>query len=54
MSVQLGQELEALASFAQFQRLAEQAVVLGKQSGGWWKRTRSVVGVSPDPGGTSA
>lgn len=54
MSVQLGKELEAFASFAQFQRLAEQAVVLGKQSGGWWKRARSVVGVSPGSGGTSA
>jgi hypothetical protein len=34
MSVQFGQELEALASFAPFQRRAEQAVVLGKQRGG--------------------
>jgi hypothetical protein len=54
MSVQLGKKLEAFASFAQFQRLAGQAVVLGKQSGGWWQRARSVVGVSPSPGGTSA
>jgi hypothetical protein len=53
MSVQLGKELEAFASFAQFQRLAEQAVVPGKQSGGWWKRARSLVGVSPSRGGTS-
>lgn len=44
MSVQLAKELEAFASFAQFQRLAEQAVALGKQSGGWWKRARSVAG----------
>ena len=53
MSVQFGQELEALASFAPFQRRAEKVVVPGKQRGGWWKRVRSVVGVSPGPGGTS-
>ena len=41
MSIQLAKELEAFASFAQFQRLAELAVALGKQSGGWWKRARS-------------
>jgi len=41
MSVQLAKELQAFCSFAQLQRLSEQAVVLGKQSGGWWKRARS-------------
>ena len=41
MSLQLAKELEAFASFAQFQRLAEQVVALGRQSGGWWKRARS-------------
>ncbi|MDP5137337.1 four helix bundle protein [Rheinheimera baltica] len=44
--LQLAKELEAFASFAQFQRLAEQAVALGKQSGGWWKRARSAVQAS--------
>lgn len=34
MSLQLGKALLVYASFAQFQRLAEQAVVLGRQSGG--------------------
>jgi hypothetical protein len=46
MSVQLAKELQAFASFAQFQRLAEQAVTLGKQSWGWWKRARSAVQVA--------
>jgi hypothetical protein len=41
MSVQLAKELEAFASFAQFQRLAEQSVALG--GGGWCKRARSEV-----------
>lgn len=43
MSLQLGKELQAFTSFAQFQRLAEQAVTLGKQSGGWRKKARSAV-----------
>jgi hypothetical protein len=51
LSLQLGKELEAFASFAQFCRLAEQAVALGKQSGGWWKRVRSVVQSSSLAGG---
>ena len=52
MSVQLAKEVEAFASFAQFQRLAEAAVALGKQSGGgWWKRTRSAVQASSQLGG---
>lgn len=54
MSVQLAKELEAFASFAQFQRLAEQAVALGKQSGGWWKRARSAVQASPSHGEAGA
>ncbi|NLY15370.1 MAG: four helix bundle protein [Gammaproteobacteria bacterium] len=40
--LQLGKELQVFASFAQFQRLAELAVVLGKQCGGWCKKARSV------------
>jgi hypothetical protein len=50
MSVQLAKELEAFASFAQFQRLAEQSVSLGKQSGGWCKRARSEVVETSHPG----
>ena len=50
MSLQLGKELEAFASFAQFCRLAEQAVVLGKQSGGWRRRARSVVAAASATG----
>jgi hypothetical protein len=51
MTLQLAKEVEAFASFAQFQRLAEQMVALGKQSGGWWKKARSVVQASSHPGG---
>lgn len=43
MSLQLGSQLQVFASFAQFQRLAEQAVVLGKQSGGWRRKAGSAV-----------
>jgi len=52
--LQLAKEVEAFASFAQFQRLAEQAVVLGKQSGGWWKRARSAVQASSQARGAGA
>lgn len=54
MSLQLGKELEVFASFAQFQRLAEQAVATGLQSGGWWKRARSAVPASSSIGGAGA
>ena len=54
MSVQLGKELQAFASFAQFQRLAEQAVALGKQSGGWCKRARSVAAQASRQGADAA
>ena len=35
-----GQELRAFANFAQFQRVVELAVSVGRQSGGWLKRVR--------------
>ena len=54
MSLQLGKELKVFASFAQFQRLAEQAVAMGRQSGGWWKRARSAVPASSSIGGAGA
>ena len=54
MSLQLGKELEVFASFAQFQRLAEQAVAMGRESGGWWKRARSAVPASSPIGGAGA
>jgi hypothetical protein len=54
MSVQLAKEVEAFASFAQFQRLAEQAVALGKQSGGWWKKARSAAQALPETGEAGA
>jgi hypothetical protein len=38
LQVQLGKELKAFASFSEFQAIAELAVVVGKQSGGWRKR----------------
>ena len=54
MSLRLGKELEVFASFAQFQRLAEQAVAMGRQSGGCWKRARSAVPSSSFIGGAGA
>jgi len=36
--LQTGKEIQAFASFAQFQPLVELAVGLGKQSGGWRRR----------------
>lgn len=54
MSVQLAKEVEAFASFAQFQRLAEQAVALGRQSGGWWKRARTAAGAASRQGAAPA
>jgi hypothetical protein len=41
ISIQLAKEVQAFASFAQFQRVVELAVLVGKQSGGWWKQARS-------------
>jgi 23S rRNA-intervening sequence protein len=41
ISVQLAKELRAFTNFAQFQRIVELAVSVGRQSGGWLKRVRS-------------
>ena len=38
LSVQLAKELEVFQSFKEFQAIAELAVAVGKQSGGWRKR----------------
>ena len=38
LQLQLGKELQAFRSFNEFQAIAELAVDLGKQSGGWRKR----------------
>lgn len=46
MRLQLAKELQAFASFAQFQGLAELAVALGRQSGGWCKKARSAAGAA--------
>ena len=40
-SIQLARELQALASKTEFARLAELAVAVGKQSGGWRKSARA-------------
>lgn len=50
LSIQLAKELQAFASFAEFARLAELAVAMGKQSGGWRKsaRVRARPEVLPD------
>jgi hypothetical protein len=41
ITVQLAKKVQAFSSFAQFQRVVELAVLVGKQSGGWWKQARS-------------
>lgn len=41
ISIQLAKEVQAFSSFAQFQCVVELAVLVGKQSGGWWKQARS-------------
>lgn len=43
MQIQLAKELHAFHSFAQFQRVVELAVALGKQAGGWLKQVRAEV-----------
>lgn len=44
LSVQLAKELEAFRSFKEFQTVAELAVAVGKQSGGWRKRLAAADG----------
>jgi hypothetical protein len=41
MQIQLARELKAFQNFAQFQRVAEGAVGLGKQAGGWLRQARA-------------
>jgi hypothetical protein len=41
LSLQLGKNIEAFVSFAQFEMLAKLASDLGKQCGGWRKQQRS-------------
>jgi len=47
LSIQLAKELQAFASFAEFARIAELVVAVGKQSGGWrksaWAKARPEV-----------
>ncbi|CAK0750022.1 Four helix bundle protein [Gammaproteobacteria bacterium] len=40
-TIQLAKELEAFASFAEFARVAELSVAVGKQGGGWRKAARA-------------
>jgi hypothetical protein len=44
LSVQLAEELEAFRSFKEFHAVAELAVAVGKQSGGWRKRSAGANG----------
>src|ERR1700682_4337824 len=41
LSMQLGKEIEAFGSFAEFEALAELVSGLGRQCGGWLKRLHS-------------
>jgi hypothetical protein len=41
LQLQLGKELRVFRSFAEFERLAELAVEVGKQSGGWLRKARA-------------
>jgi hypothetical protein len=43
--IQLGKELKVFPNFKVFQSLAELAVGLGRQSGGWQRRVRPEAGV---------
>ncbi len=43
IQIQLAKELHAFANFSQFQRVAELAVSVGKQAGGWLKQARAEV-----------
>ena len=53
LQIQLARELNAFANFTQFQRVAELAVSLGRQAGGWLKQARAEAartkGVPRDP-----
>jgi len=49
IQLQLAKEVQAFGAFSEFQRTAELAVAVGKQSGGWWKRTRSAAQASSQP-----
>jgi hypothetical protein len=44
MQIQLARELKAFRNFAEFQRVAEMAVGLGRQAGGWYKQARAEAG----------
>ncbi|WP_295401492.1 four helix bundle protein [uncultured Thiocystis sp.] len=44
LQIQLGKELQAFQGFGQFQVIAELAVAVGKQSGGWRKRLAAADG----------
>ena len=48
--LQLAKEIRAFAGFGQFQQLAELAVALGKQSGGWRRRLEARSEASPGSG----
>ena len=43
MQIQLAKALNAFANYARFQRVAELAVSVGKQSGGWLRQARAEV-----------
>lgn len=44
LQIQLARELKAFANFAQFQRVVELAVSLGRQAGGWLRQARAEAG----------
>jgi len=56
-TIYLAKELQAFASFAQFERVVQLAVLVGKQSGGWFKqaakRPVAVDSTVSDPGSSA-
>jgi hypothetical protein len=49
LQLRLAKELNAFRDFGQFERAAQGSVKVGKQAGGWLKRTLNQTSLSPSP-----